>query len=155
MTMLSGDVAGDHRPARPPVPASAAAARDQVERLLEEHFRGAPRHGAPTVALTDALLVASELVTNAIRHGGGVTGFAARVTGEGLVLTVRDRSPEAPTVRLRTEGHAFPMGGYGWPLVQRLATRIHIAPVREGKTIRVLLPLTPDPSPEPGPSRSR
>ncbi|NNJ04713.1 ATP-binding protein [Streptomyces sp. PKU-MA01144] len=151
MTMLSGDVAGEQRPARPSVPTSAAAARDQVERLLEEHFRGTPRHGPPAVVLTDALLVTSELVTNAIRHGGGVTAFTARVTGEGLVLTVRDRNPEAPAVRLHPEGQTFPVGGYGWPLVQRLAARIHIAPLREGKTIRVLLPLPPHSPPEPGP----
>ncbi|MEI5007864.1 ATP-binding protein [Streptomyces sp. PmtA] len=142
--MLSGDVAGErHQPSRPSVPTSAAAARDRVERLLEDHFRGAPRHRPPAVVLTDALLVTSELVTNAIRHGGGVTGFAARVSGEGLVLTVRDRNPAPPVVRLRPEGQPFPVGGYGWPLVQRLASRIHITPLRGGKTIRVLVPLTP------------
>ncbi|MCZ7457232.1 ATP-binding protein [Streptomyces sp. WMMC940] len=142
--MLSGDVAGErHRPSRPSVPTSAAAARDRVERLLEDHFRDAPQPRPPAVVLTDALLVTSELVTNAIRHGGGVTGFAARVTDEGLELTVRDRDPAAPVARPRPEGQTFPVGGYGWPLVQRLATRIDIVPLREGKSIRVLLPLDP------------
>lgn len=142
--MLSGEVAGEqHQPSSPSPPTSAAAARDRVERLLEDHFRGAPQRRPPAVVLTDALLVTSELVTNAIRHGGGVTGFTARVTTEGLVVTVRDRSPAAPTVRLRPDGQAFPVGGYGWPLVQRLATRVHITPLREGKVIRVLLPLAP------------
>ncbi|MEV1052081.1 ATP-binding protein [Streptomyces sp. NPDC049887] len=142
--MLSGDVAGErHQPSRPSVPTSAAAARDRVDRLLEDHFREAPQHRPPTLVLTDALLVASELVTNAIRHGGGITGFAARVTDEGLELTVRDRNPAVPVVRLRPDGQTFPVGGYGWPLVQRLATGIRIAPLREGKSITVLLPLGP------------
>ncbi|WP_234043065.1 ATP-binding protein [Streptomyces marianii] len=142
--MLSGDVAGErHQPSRPSVPTGASAARGRVERLLEDRFREAPQVRPQAAVLTDALLVTSELVTNAIRHGGGVTGFAARVTDEGLELTVRDRNPAVPVVRLRPDGQTFPVGGYGWPLVQRLATRIHITPLREGKSITVLLPLGP------------
>lgn len=142
--MLSGDVAGErHPPQRPIVPLSAAAARDHVKRLLEEHFRRVFQSSAPGSALTDALLVTSELVANAIRHGGGVRGFTALVTDRGLIVEVRDRSTDTPTVRRRSGTQVFPVGGYGWPLVQRLATEIDIAPMRDGKSIRVLLPLAP------------
>ncbi|MGW1893769.1 ATP-binding protein [Streptomyces sp. NPDC002004] len=127
-----------------PLPSSAADARDQVEGLLREHF-GRPSASAPhSLALTDALLVTSELVTNAIRHAGGVTGFTAQVTDDGLVVTVRDGSTATPAVR-RAADTGFPPGGYGWPLVQRLALRVEIAPLQDGKSIRVLLPLAPRP----------
>lgn len=49
-------------------------------------------------ALTDALLVASELTTNAILHGGGVTGFDVDVDGRAVRVSVSDRSDRLPIV---------------------------------------------------------
>nr|WP_249924634.1 hypothetical protein [Streptomyces californicus] len=80
-----------------PVPANAADARDAVMRLLTTQFCGPVSEGlAADVVVADALLVTSELVTNAVRHGGGITGFAAELTDEGLRLTVMDASRELP-----------------------------------------------------------
>lgn len=86
-----------------PVPANAADARDAVMRLLTTQFCGPVSEGlAADVVVADALLVTSELVTNAVRHGGGITGFAAELTDEGLRLTVMDASRElAGRQRLR------------------------------------------------------
>lgn len=116
------------------VPARAAEARNFVHDLL--HGAGIP---VDDLALVDALLVTTELVTNAQRHGGGLIGFTARIVDGYLELTVEDRSERRPvTVGPRAPGAT---GGYGWPLVQRLARTIDIAMTATGKTIRVTLPL--------------
>ena len=54
-----------------PVPHNAAAARDMVTRLLNSRFCGLHGESLADVVVADALLVTSELVTNAFRHGGG------------------------------------------------------------------------------------
>ncbi|MEU6330727.1 ATP-binding protein [Streptomyces sp. NPDC047049] len=116
------------------VPARAADARNFVHDLL--HNAGIP---VDDLALVDALLVTTELVTNAQRHGGGLIGFTARIVEGHLELTVEDRSEDCPiTVAPRDPGAT---GGYGWPLVQRLARTIDIALTETGKTIRVTLHL--------------
>ncbi|MFD5899598.1 hypothetical protein [Streptomyces sp. NPDC060366] len=42
------------------------------------------------VVLADALLVTSEPVTNAPRHGAGITDFAAELARDGPRITVAD-----------------------------------------------------------------
>lgn len=78
------------------VPRNAAAARETVTRLLASRIHGPAGEGLAEVVVSDALLVTSELVTNAFRHGGGLTGFTAELTGEGLLLAVADASTDAP-----------------------------------------------------------
>ncbi|WP_285541605.1 ATP-binding protein [Streptomyces lavendulae] len=124
------DAAGD-RHAAPPT--SAAAARDRVRELLL--LAGV---ALDSVAAADALLVTSELVTNAIRHGGGVVAFRAGVEDGILHLSVTDASPRLPTART---GTADQPGGYGWLLVQRLAERVECSPRPGGKTITMALRL--------------
>ncbi|MFD5429006.1 ATP-binding protein [Streptomyces sp. NPDC127084] len=149
-------------------PESAAEARDTVRRLLHGGSACGRPHEAPGAGgsdggagssaesarskepagaieearLADALLVTSELVTNAIRHGGGVASFAARVTREGLRLQVTDRSRVRPATVARADDTfgAHP-GGHGWRLVQRLCRDITITPLAGGKTIQVLVGL--------------
>ncbi|MEU5236085.1 ATP-binding protein [Streptomyces lydicus] len=116
------------------MPASAAEARDHVHALMA----ACPRPFGE-VALTDALLVISELVTNAQRHGGGMTGFRARVTDDHFDVTVEDASPAHPT--LPGERPVGSVGGYGWPLVRRLATSVAVTPTARGKSIHVALRL--------------
>ncbi|MFD5891620.1 ATP-binding protein [Streptomyces sp. NPDC060334] len=108
--------------------ATPATARRQVTALLR-----AAGSNLESVAAVDALLVTSELVTNAIRHGGGITAFHAWLTGDHLRLAVSDTSPHHPIARPTT--HETP-GGYGWPLVQRLTDHVEITPHPDGgKTI--------------------
>ncbi|MFJ8825108.1 ATP-binding protein [Streptomyces sp. NPDC102467] len=111
---------------------TAARARDLARRFL--------RDAAPddSVAAQDVLLVVSELVTNAVRHAGGLAGFRLR-TGPGTVeVSVRDHSPATPR---RGPDDATRPGGFGWPLVRRLADRVDVHPHRGGKTITAVLPL--------------
>ncbi|MEV0846956.1 ATP-binding protein [Streptomyces sp. NPDC049954] len=92
-------------------------------------------------ARTDALLAVSELVTNAIRHGGGLTGFTARLTPDGLLLHIEDADERPPVTRDPLAGPGIAVGGYGWPLVCRIAREVAVAPLPEGgKRITVLLP---------------
>ncbi|MFE9459087.1 ATP-binding protein [Streptomyces californicus] len=126
-----------------PVPANAAAARDVVMRLLTTQFCGPVSEGlAADVVVADALLVTSELVTNAVRHGGGLTGFAAELTDEGLRLTVTDASRELPVDSGAAPSRSGRIGGYGWPLIRRLSERVTVTVQPEGKRIVAVIPLT-------------
>ncbi|MEU8995294.1 ATP-binding protein [Streptomyces caniferus] len=116
------------------LPVRAAEARNYVHDLL--HRTGSP---VDDLALVDALLVTTELVTNAQRHGGGLTGFTAEIVDGYLELAVDDKSERRPTAPARRDPDAT--GGYGWPLIQRLARTIDIVVTATGKTIRVTLPL--------------
>ncbi|WP_438489690.1 ATP-binding protein [Streptomyces sp. S186] len=116
------------------LPATSAEARDRVLALLHGCHRQLDE-----VVVTDALLITSELVTNALRHAGGVTGFVARITGDRLELTVEDASPVQPFAPSDVrEGR---IGGYGWSLVHRLATSVTVVPSAAGKGISVALRL--------------
>ncbi|MFE1441447.1 ATP-binding protein [Streptomyces sp. NPDC058739] len=122
---------------------SAAAARQYVRDLVRERWRG-PSGRADEQAVVDLLLVVSELVTNAIRHGGGLARFEVTPVAEGVRLDVHDHSGTVPPAAF---GHGtFPQpnasGGFGWPLIIRLAREIHVERRPEGgKAISVLVPL--------------
>ncbi|WP_395576379.1 ATP-binding protein [Streptomyces sp. BK79] len=128
-----------HRRNRPRRPAEA---RRAVERVVTERG-GDGRASCDAHALSDALLVASELTTNAILHGGGVTDFQVDVVGPGLRLSVCDRSHDLPVALPRTDsqGRRRP-GGHGWPIVCRLARDVRVADLPSGgKCITVVVPL--------------
>ncbi|MEU6708859.1 ATP-binding protein [Streptomyces wuyuanensis] len=132
--------ADDHtRPALPDV--TAAAARGHVRRLLASRLGGrTTQAGARTEAstvLADALLVTSELVANALRHGGGVAAFTASLSGDTLRISVADRTVHAPRCK-RTADGVLP-GGRGWPIVQRLCFSVEVVPSPGGKTIHACL----------------
>ncbi|MCX5401275.1 ATP-binding protein [Streptomyces sp. NBC_00102] len=124
----------------PPLPGDAAAARAMVRELLDEQFCSLGGMDPDDVVISDAMLVTSELVTNAIRHGGGLTGFRARLSGEGLLLDVADASPREPRTVPSLPG-TVRVGGYGWPLVRRLSSRVTITREARGKRISVLITL--------------
>ncbi|KPI28806.1 ATP-binding protein [Streptomyces sp. NPDC054950] len=93
--------------------------------------------------LSDALLVASELTSNAILHGGGITGFDVDMDGPAVCVSVSDRSDRLPVTtdpldeqgRLRT-------GGRGWPIVCRLARNVRVACLPSGgKRITAVVPV--------------
>ncbi|MDP9679946.1 ATP-binding protein [Streptomyces griseoviridis] len=133
-----GDEQG--RPLRPSKPAEA---RRAVERAISARCRsGGARCDAD--ALSDALLVASELTTNAILHGGGVTDFRIDVDGPALRVSVSDRSDAlpAPVPPADRQGR-WRVGGRGWPIVCRLARDVRVSGLPSGgKCISVLVPLS-------------
>lgn len=124
-------------PGNPPT-TTAGEARDTVRRLLDDHYgvRGEPSG----TEVADALLVTSELVTNANRHGGGLTAFSAHVVHGELMLQITDRSPLSPHV---LEAERGTPGGFGWALASRLCRTLYVRPLPHGggKTIVACLPL--------------
>lgn len=131
---------GAHRAA--PV-RSAAEARAYALSVVLDEWDAASRtpHERDVI---DLRLVVSELVSNAIRHGGGLAGFEAVPTEEGVRVAVHDHSAHVPAAAFGAgdlpSGHHG--SGYGWPLIIRLARDIAVEPRAEGgKTISVLVPL--------------
>ncbi|MGW2490964.1 ATP-binding protein [Streptomyces sp. NPDC001606] len=109
------------------LPCRPADARRTVERVVAERCRDRALPCAPET-MEDILLVTSELTTNAILHGGGITGFDVAVDSGGVRVSVSDRSEEVPVALTATDerGLARP-GGRGWPIVCRLSRDVRVA----------------------------
>jgi anti-sigma regulatory factor (Ser/Thr protein kinase) len=123
---------------------TAAQAREYAEAVVRRTGDADAGSGPRDEDVIDLLLVVSELVTNAIRHGGGLTGFAAWPVPDGVRIAVHDRSDVVPPVAYG-QG-SLPSGhigsGYGWPLIIRLAREIAIdRRPGGGKTVTVLVPV--------------
>jgi len=93
----------------PSEPASIARARQSV-------VSACTAWGMPHAS--DAELVVSELVANAVLHGWGYLTLRLFDTGEGLHIEVEDANPAPPVA---TQGHPNRTGGYGMQIVERLA----------------------------------
>ncbi|GAA2336807.1 ATP-binding protein [Streptomyces caniferus] len=115
----------------------AAEARAHVHELLSAH-----RPHIDELSVIDALLVTSELVTNAQRHGDGISGFSARIVADRLEVTVADGNRRQPATAVGREKYA--VGGYGWPMIQQLTACVVIIPTPGGKAITVTIPLAFD-----------
>lgn len=91
-------------PAAAPLPGTAGEARGHVVRVLQER---ADRCGSAVGerALADLLLAVSELLTNAVRHGGGVTRF---LDWTGDILTARHVPAHSLLIALDVLGRRLP-----------------------------------------------
>ncbi|MFD7095808.1 ATP-binding protein [Streptomyces xanthophaeus] len=114
-------------------PLSAVAEARQAARAFLEVL------GQPAVAGEEAdavVLVVSELVTNALRHGGGAYALRFAARPGAIEVAVGDPSPRMP--RMRTPDLVEGTGGFGWHMVNDLAHRVVITPGLDGgKTVRV------------------
>ncbi|MQA98475.1 MAG: hypothetical protein GEV11_29215 [Streptosporangiales bacterium] len=117
----------------PPETTSAAAARELVHRTLAASDVPEPM---------DTALVVSELVTNAVVHGGPPIRLTLRVERNGagpvLVCEVSDTNPARPRLR---DGGLDAAGGRGLLLVHRLSESWGARPAGAGKTVWARLPL--------------
>ncbi|WP_394428530.1 ATP-binding protein [Streptomyces sp. SGAir0957] len=116
---------------------TCAQARAEVSWTLLEVCCGLPLEEARRLH-DDALLVATELTSNAIRHAGGTTAFHAGLSGDALWMGVSDRSTQVPR---RTHAGPGAPGGYGWMVVQRLSSRVTVDVEDGGKTVTAELRL--------------
>ncbi|MFF9982348.1 ATP-binding protein [Streptomyces erythrochromogenes] len=114
---------------------TCAQARRAARHLLSETDMGPERAG-------DVLTVVSELVANAHRHAGGVTGFRITPLPGAVVVEVSDASFHLPH---RRPWSAVGRGGFGWLLVKRLAITVTVRCDHHGKTITALLTAEPPP----------
>lgn len=90
--------------------------------------------------LDGASIVVSELVTNALVHGGdgGTVSLGLDLEGRQLTLSVTDSSPLLPTQRT---AHPADEGGRGLSIVGQIATRWGAEPTAGGKRVFAELPL--------------
>ncbi|MET9924012.1 MULTISPECIES: ATP-binding protein [unclassified Streptomyces] len=125
------------------LPTTAAAARTRVHEQMTLSAQGPQDEEAGARVLADVLLVTSELVTNAIRHGDGLTAFDLWITGNEMILNVADASTRPPVTTDPGSRGKGQVGGFGWPLVCRLAQHVAVTALPDGKQITVLISLTP------------
>lgn len=109
----------------PADPSSARVARGLVRDQLD-------RAGVGAVALDAAVLVASELVTNAVRHGTGRIVLLLRAGPDGFRIGVSDESPRTPAVVSPYEG-----GGRGMLVVEAVSSGWEVERRPVGKTVWV------------------
>ena len=116
------------------------ATGDSIRRGRSFAVRAARDLGVDPRTLAVVELLASELVTNAVKFGGtdGVVRLRVRADGPLLRMEVSDASRVAPTVDTGRPAH---LGGHGMKLVERLC---HDWGVTQdgagGKTVWLTLP---------------
>ncbi|MCX4775411.1 ATP-binding protein [Streptomyces sp. NBC_01264] len=114
---------------------AVAGARQTAQAFLE-----ALEHPAIAPDCADSVvLVVSELVTNALRHGGGTYTLRRTAHPGSIEVAVDDPSAEPP--RMRIPDLRGGIGGFGWHMVNDLALATVITPRPEGgKTVLAPLP---------------
>jgi len=102
------------------------ARRLLVEFLTDQHCDG----------IGDAALVFSELVTNAVLHGGGAVRISACLADDGrhLLVEVQDNEAAAPVPAV-----GGPNGGFGLQIIEQLSERWGITPTADGKVVWAVL----------------
>lgn len=93
---------------------AALVAREMVVRAVK---------GIAASILEDALLIVSELVTNAVRHGPGGGPIHLQVRRNGVMrIEVQDPGAGFEPARAPREPGDLPTGGFGLVIVQRLSS---------------------------------
>jgi anti-sigma regulatory factor (Ser/Thr protein kinase) len=105
---------------------SVAHARAWLATFLTDQHVAASASG-------DAVLIISELVTNALRHGlGEIVARSAMSDGGVLYLSVTDSGQELPEL---LPVDPLRVGGVGLHIVDRLSSQWGISPFPGGKTV--------------------
>ena len=110
------------------LPASASAAR--TGRAFVSAF--CTRHHLPGDATADAVLLTSELLTNAYLHARSPAVVTIGLLGQVLRVEVADQSDTPPAAREPGPGSA---GGRGMQLIGSLAQQWGVLPRQVGKAI--------------------
>ena len=115
------------------LPARASAAAE-----AREAVRDTCRH-LPQDTVSDAALLVSELVTNAVRYAGGIITIAIDCQDDAVAIAVGDQSADQPVIR---DPYPHEPHGRGMRLVDALAGHWGCKPATEGegKTVWFSLP---------------
>ena len=104
--------------------------------------------GSPTVARPERehwserlVLIADELTSNALRHGGSPVAMALSRRGDQWLVAVSDTSTDAPPEP--AVGRDPGLGGFGLYIVADLAARHGWCVARGTKTVWAVIPATP------------
>ncbi|MFF4184998.1 ATP-binding protein [Streptomyces sp. NPDC001691] len=112
-------------------PGVVAQSRDLTRAVLDEWF--GPRGPQASTAADDALLLVSELVTNACTHGDAPYELRLDHVDGRVWVQVSDHSPERP--RPHGRHRAARASGHGLYLLQRLSAAWGWVPRGRGKTV--------------------
>ncbi|MFF3935123.1 ATP-binding protein [Streptomyces phaeofaciens] len=96
----------------------------------------------PVDRVADAVLVVSELVTNAVRHTDDPCLLTLTLRDSRLDIAVADHSEELPDL---CHAQGDERGGFGMQVIRRLGGRIRLVPAIGGKTVHVLVDLSAGP----------
>lgn len=127
----------------------------EAARLARQHTRDALARWNLEALTETATLLVSELVGNVVRHASTGTGPHLRITaGRRLRIAVTDADPRPPQPRQPIG--SLEESGFGFVLVDALATRWGVDTTTTGKTVWIELdPPRPGPAGQPGPRPSR
>lgn len=118
-------------------PGTPLHARESAAAFLTAIADQAPP--ADATRFDKALLVVSELVTNAVRHAPGPVVLTLDAEDGGIGITVRDTSPVLPEPR--SPDLLGGTGGFGWSaIIKPLAIDFDVRSHPGGKEIHALLP---------------
>lgn len=113
----------------------------ELSRMRQFIRRRATEHGLDPAEAFQAQLVATEAVTNAMRHGSGPTGKPISVTcvwrDNGLTIEVGDRGRFERREASQANGEAT--GGRGLGLIERLSRRFELETSDSGTKLRMLV----------------
>ncbi|MFF5483558.1 ATP-binding protein [Streptomyces sp. NPDC012935] len=115
-------------------PDSAARARRAARTFLHRQVPAVDERAA-----SDVEQVVSELVTNSVRHAHGPTCvLSLDAHPDAIEVAVLDADPAPPCERTPDLNGRF--GGFGWPMVCRLAKAVTVVRVPGGKAVCALMP---------------
>ena len=125
-----------HRMELPPIAESVAAARKGTRAILESQ--------GLSHLVEDAILLVSELVSNAVRHAhGDGSPLELRVipSGSTLRIEILDTDPQPPTPRIPGPLDA---SGFGFVLVEAIADDWGVSQTSTGKAVWIELQTNPE-----------
>jgi serine phosphatase RsbU (regulator of sigma subunit)/anti-sigma regulatory factor (Ser/Thr protein kinase) len=117
-----------------PEPAAAAAARRFVRQTLQSWDIAARSHEADRL-VDDAVLLTSELVTNAVVHAGTALDVTCRIAAGELEIAVRDRHPARTLPDIPAAASTSAERGRGLLLPSALASSWGVTYARTAKAV--------------------
>jgi anti-sigma regulatory factor (Ser/Thr protein kinase) len=108
-------------------PDDSASARSVTAGFLAEH--------CPWADPAAVQLVVTELTANALQHTAGWWRLRLRAEDDEFTVELDDSSTRLPEARVPDFGGR---GGFGWPMVLRLAGRVEVRRHARGKTVRAV-----------------